>query len=273
MKKAILCILMCLFIITGLHDNVLAQVTISTPQLTFQSNKVIIQYDILNSNSGDKFNIHLDVTDEKGQTINANSLSGDYGSSVSGGRSKTIVWNIGDDNLEFDELLSFRIKAETEQSTAASNNSNTTRAVNTSESMPSISRGGAVFRSILFPGLGLTKLKHGPHWLKGIVGYGCLAGGVYFYTAYSSTYSNYINSNEDPDARNKLYNSAVQQSTISNTLLLSAAGVWTIDMIWTIVGSKNKSPIASMGLKKGLSVQPSFQSEWNAPVMTFRYTF
>ena len=53
------------------------QISITTPQLEHVDNELIIEYEILNSQSKDIFIVWLEITDASGNTIKAGAFSGD----------------------------------------------------------------------------------------------------------------------------------------------------------------------------------------------------
>jgi hypothetical protein len=296
MKKAFSLIL-CALISASFSVCHAQSMNISKPQLELINNNVVILYNIINSTNSDKFDISIDVTDENGNKVNARSLTGDVGNQISGGNGKEITWNLTTDNIMLDAMLYFQIRAQAiNTSTAVASNTTDTHSEpvktstqkttteafkeaeaaspssSSSSSSSSISRGSAVFQSLLFPGLGLSRINHKPHWFRGVAGYGCVAGSVLLNSFSNTSYNSYLES-RDITARNDFYNTSVKQTSISSTLLYSAIGVWVIDFIWTFAGSKYKSTAMKYGQTKGLSVQPIYNSELNTPALAFKYTF
>ena len=70
---------------------------------SFENNKIIITYDLVNTNNNAVYRIGLDFKDEKGRYLipQAQFLSGDYGY-IKGGHNKRIVWDIAN---EYDDLV------------------------------------------------------------------------------------------------------------------------------------------------------------------------
>ena len=64
------------------------------PNLKVDGDKLIIEYSIVDSNSSDRFLINVIITDEDGNIINTNSLTGDIGSNIKGFVNK-IEWEYG----------------------------------------------------------------------------------------------------------------------------------------------------------------------------------
>lgn len=247
-------------------SNAQSAASISKPLLELTDSTVIIRYDILESTPEDKFNVSVVITDSAGETINANSFSGDIGSDVHGGSDKEIIWNFQADHSAVNELLYFQILADQvleNQSTDLPSGTIKGRSLN---------RGRLIFQSILIPGMGLTRLKEKPHWLKGVLGYGAAASSVVFYIKSNDTYTNYLNA-EDLVARDNYYNASIRQETISYTLLYSAIGIWTVDFLWTLIGTRDIGKGRKMGMINRMSVQPLYYGDMNASALVLTYRF
>jgi hypothetical protein len=93
-------ILFCLLIITSLKAQK-TSTDIRNINLDIQDNKVIIDYDIVNFNPGQQFNIGIYFLDNEGKSYFPGSLSGDVGENILGGSSRTIIWDVAED---FEEL-------------------------------------------------------------------------------------------------------------------------------------------------------------------------
>ncbi|SRR6056297_890610 len=240
--------------------------SISKPILELTDSTVIIQYDILESTPKEKFNVSVVITDSAGESINANSFSGDIGKNIDGGVDKEIVWNFLADHSDVNEMLYFQIFADkmlTNQSTNAS--SVTTEG-------KSLNRGSLIFQSILIPGMGLTRVKQKPHWLKGVMGYGAVASSVFFYFRSNDSYTNYLNA-EDLVARDNYYTTSIRQETLSYILLYSAIGIWTVDFFWTLIGTRNISDGSKVDMLERMSVQPLYYRHINASALALTYRF
>ncbi|MEX0980925.1 MAG: hypothetical protein WD577_04235 [Bacteroidales bacterium] len=204
---------------------------ISKPVLELADSAVIIHYDILESTPEDKFTVSVVITDSVGKDINANSFSGYIGKDVEGGAGKKIIWDFLADHSDVNEMLYFQVMADKvmpEQ--AAKVPSNITKE-------QTFNRGGLIVQSILLPGMGLTRLKQKPHWIKGVLGYGAVASSVVFYNKSNDNYTNYLNA-EDPAARDNYYTASIKQESLSYALLYSAIGAWTVDFLWTLIGTR-----------------------------------
>jgi len=86
-------------------------VSVSKPDLSLKDGSVQITYDILNSTDANEYTIRIEVSDAKGRSINANSLSGDIGEHVRGGNDKKIFWDIAADSIFLDEEIFVEVYA------------------------------------------------------------------------------------------------------------------------------------------------------------------
>ncbi len=190
------------------------QITISKPTLELIGSKLIIEYDISNSDPSDFFIIWIEVSDSHGNKIAALSLSGDHGDDIRGGKNKSIIWDLEKDNILLNEQISIEVKAEKKAVTASSPEKTDSEPL---PFEPKISRGDIIFSSMLFPGLGQTRNSGGkPYWIMGVAFYGCIAGSVYM---------NRVDMEEGDD-------DAIDYGKISKALGYSAIGIWAINMIW-----------------------------------------
>jgi hypothetical protein len=87
-------------------------ITLSKPRLELSDDNLVIQYDILNSKSGDFFDVWIEVTDVSGKEVKALSVAGDIGKDIKGGRNKKITWNLATDSIFIDENIFIEVKAE-----------------------------------------------------------------------------------------------------------------------------------------------------------------
>lgn len=135
-----------------------SSVQISKPHLELQDNLVIISYHIINSTANDRFNIWIEATDADGKNLNAMSLSGDMGDNVTGEGGKQIIWNYQADSISLEDMIYVQVFGEPFIPAKISKNGSEFNELTT---------GGAVLRSLAFPGWGLSTLNPGkPHWLK-----------------------------------------------------------------------------------------------------------
>ncbi len=253
-------------------------VEISKPKVQLKDNTITIFYDILNSNQTDKFKISLEIKDSSGDLISANSLKGDIGENISGGSGKEIRWDLTYDSIYKDTRLSFKVRAEVMGSEKAKEvivqqDDNTDMGNENLINKSNINRSNVVLSSLLFPGLGMSRLNKGePHWIRGATAYSCIATSLVFYGIANKNFSNYQQST-DLQEREDYFNTANNQITISNTFLLSALGIWVVDFVWTMAGTKDLKKGISNNWTDNFSIEPAFHNEVITPTLAFKYNF
>ena len=239
-------------------------VKISKPRLELEANNINIFYDILNSSLTDKFIIWIEITDSTGNFINAKTLVGDIGDSIIGGDNKKITWDLTADGIYIDAGIFVQVHAE------AIMPAGTDEII---QPVKNIKRGGAIIQSVIFPGLGLSRINRGkPHWLKGVAGYGCIAGSVIYNKKAVASFDSYLNASDLIDIDN-FYDKSVKEDNLSEYLAYAAIGVWAIDIIWTIAGSSKLNSGLNKSQEKSFSINPDYEPLVNAPMVTFTYKF
>jgi hypothetical protein len=224
-------------------------------------NIITISYDILNSSPEEKYTISLEIKDENGNVIKAQSLYGDIGDEVAGGSNKQISWNLEADNIYIDAYVFVQINASIDPLFAPGK-------INSG----SYNRTGLIMQSLAFPGLGLSRMSGNPHWIRGVAGYGCIVGSIVFSRQALNTY----NGIEDLiyfDEINSAYDKSIQQSNISGILAFTAIGIWVTDIIWTIVGTSELKEYPYSTDSNGFSIGSSIDPMSNAPMLSVRYRF
>ena len=122
-----------------------------------------------------------------------------------------------------------------------------------------------MLQSLLFPGLGLSRINRGkPHWIKGVVAYGSVAGSIYLNRKAVNSFEDYRNAGS-LDEVDPAYNNAVKQDAVSEALAYAAIGIWAADMVWTLLGSRQ--------LTGGLSLGTGFETVSQTPLIALRYKF
>lgn len=264
MKKTFIIIFLLVLFLNNPFCIAQPTVKISKPRLELEDNHINIFFDILNSRQTDIFRIWVEITDSTGNNIAARSLSGDIGDNVRGGDEKKITWDYAADRIYPETGIYVQVNAEI-----------ITTIQSKDMKMPEIkiSRGGAILRSTVFPGWGLSRINKGkPHWIKGVAGYGCIAASVIYNRKAVSSYDDYDKS-EDISQRDKLYNNSVKQDNLSEIFAYTAAGIWMIDLIWTIAGSSKQKNETNFSQARRFSVYPVYEPHMRAQMVTFTYTF
>lgn len=256
------------------------EIQVSDPRLELRDNTIFISYDILNSTPADKFTVELIVTDSKGKRIKATSLEGDVGKLVYGGYNKRIAWDLEVDKIVMNAQIFVKVNVNAIPPPKpvvvepvvqeAEEEPQETIEDKVSKEKKQFSRTGLLLQSVAFPGLGLSRYKGGPHWIKGVAGYGCIAGAVIMNRQAISTYEE-INDLADFDDKDALYKKSMQQDNISEVLGYTAIAIWVSDMVWTILGSADLK--MSSHHNQRLKINSRIDPVSNAPMLAFTYKF
>ncbi len=254
MKELKINYLLLILLIFGvlIQKQVSSQSTAEIQNISFtaQNDTLIVTYDIEKAERKELFDISLVITTASGKLIRPRSVSGDVGVNVTGGKGKTIYWDLNRDQIFLNEGIEVEIEAV---------------ALGVPEKF--VSRGKALLLSTFVPGLGITKLnKGGPYWIMAVATYGAAAGSVVFYYLADDNFKKYLVS-MDIDERSKLHSKVETQNTISDILMYSAGVVWLGNMIWTLA-QPNKTKQS-----KGLSFGGSYDPVFGRPVFALRYRF
>ncbi len=257
-------------------------VEVSKPRLSIEGKKVLITYDLVYSNVSDRFSVRIEVTDANKRPISARSLSGDVGEGISGGSNKRILWDLETDNIFLNEDISVQVFAKQEMPVVAEKpvvaqepdmQEKESQKQLSEKGKKTYSRMSISAQSLVLPGLGLSRVHPGkPHWIKGVVAYGCLGGAIYLNSQAWNNYNNYQDPTS-PEQADELFNTAVKQDKISEVLGFSALGIWIVDLVWTIVGTSDLNSPQSSGTQKGFSIGTIVEPVSSAPLIALRYTF
>jgi hypothetical protein len=204
---------------------------ITPPTLEFDGRQLIISYDFINKNKGDRFFVWVEIVKKNGEKIRMKSLTGDVGDKIKVGINKKIFWVPEKDSVFLDEDVSVEVKAE--------------------KRAKSFDKGSAMLFSTVMPGLGQAKISKGkPFWLTGILAYGTLAGGLIVHQNYLRSYDAY-RAETDPSTRVSLRTKAQNQSNLSTVLFASGATLWIGNLIWVAVIPNKYQPLKSLKLTMG----------------------
>jgi hypothetical protein len=245
------------------HSRIAGQtsVILSKPRIEVKDSILIISFDILNSREDEKFNIWVEATDSLGNNLAAKSLRGDIGGNINGGYNKSIIWNFWTDSTYLDYGIYIQVYAEI------------SKTANVSKPIHPTSRAGAISRSLLFPGWGLSRINPGkPHWIKGIAGYGCITAAIVYNKKAVSSYSDYLTSFDTKESES-YFNNSVNQDKLSRVFAYSAIGIWLTDFIWTVAGSSVLKNNSKPDKTSGFTVKPFYDSKWDLPFVSIRYDF
>lgn len=217
--------------------------------------ELVITYDIINSKPGELFLVKISILTEDGKTINAKSFRGDIGEKISGGMGKKIVWEISKDIAFLDNKINVQVEAINQNP----------------KIIQPCSKGKALLLSTFYPGLGSSKVTlKGYHLIKGVIGYGAIAGSFVFRSKADKSSIDYDNATTSAD-RDKYYNLYQDQKQLSTVLLYGAGAVWLLDYV-TVLVSENRS--LNKGFKSKLVyLGPSIGSSLYSTGFTMIYKF
>ncbi len=141
------------------------------------------------------------------------------------------------------------------------------------ENSHNFNRTGIIFQSVAVPGLGLTRTTGKPHWIKGVAGYGSIAGSIYLNQKAIHTYNDEFLAAYEPDEAARFLKKSTRQDNFSEMLAYTAIGIWTIDFVWTIIGTSDLKKDMNKSGNQGLSVGPGIDPVFKIPVVEFVYRF
>ncbi len=253
MRKALLILVLCF---SGLLFSRAQQaISISEPHIEQDGGIIRISFDILNSTPEQFFNIEIRITNAQGVRFPVGSLTGDAGERIRGGRDKQVSWDPVKDGVQMNEQVFVEVLARPVKGVVASGTS--------------YKRSTLVLQSLPLPGLGLSRYTGKPHWIRGVVAYGCVAGAVVLNRMAASNYES-ISTEPDFNEKVNLHEKAVSQDRTSEILGWSALGIWVADVVWTVMGS---SDLKGRGMKWGLSFGGGVDPHTSVPLLNVCYRF
>jgi hypothetical protein len=238
---------------------------VSTPELSLVNNLIQIQYHILHSTPIETFFIRVEITNSEGTRLPAKTFSGDIGKHIPGGNDKLISWDFEADSIFLEDNIFVQVIAMPENPVQAEKI--------IQEEAKTFSRSSLMLQSLVFPGLGLSRINPGqPHWIKGIAAYACVGGSIYLNRKAISNYEAYLQP-ENAENLDDFYNASVKQDNASEILGFAAIGIWAADLIWTIFGTKSLDTLSYSMNQKGIYLNTGFDAVSKTPLLAFRYTF
>lgn len=223
---------------------------VSDPRLEYKNNQLFIYFDILSAGKSDVFEVDVEIKNASGRFLHAVSLTGDIGAGIHGGKNRSICWNLAEDNIALSEEIEVLIHVRQILMDSPSSQESIGSASPEGEGYQ---RTGLVLRSVAFPGWGLSLATGKPHWIKGMAGYGCLAGTIVLNRMAASNYQGYLDAPTTEES-NRLFQKSLQQDNASEILAYLTAAVWIGDLVWTILGTRNMQPNQS----KIRTIEPLF---------------
>lgn len=265
---------LCLILLPALFTNHLtAQTKAQVLNVDFyiEGDNLIITYDIEKAKTGESFIVSVNVTTKSGNKINAYSLTGDVGKGVFGGKYKRITWDLVKDNVYLDDEIQIEVFLQSEKDANSKIVEKEPKpTIKTQSSAKKVSVGGALIKSLVFPGWGNRYVKDGgAYWLMGVLAYGAVGGAVYFNNQAYNAYEDY-KVEENADERDQFYKDAEDFQGKQKTLMYAAAAIWTVDLIWTGLqaGNANRKARTSK-ISMGYYYNPAARQ----PMVSLSYRF
>ena len=227
------------------------QISITQSATDKKGNMIEIEYTITENNYKLKnfYNVFLDVKDQKGEKLDAHSLLGDYNVIKNCFGPKHIMWDIAKDSIFLNENVTVQVKAEV---------------------LPRLfSKPVELGLSGICPGWGLSRIHKGkPYWLLGLTGYGCVTASVILNRQASQNYRSYLDTEMKQESE-RLFDRAIRQDRLSETLAWAAAGIWAVNLLWVAVTPNHPKP--SVDFQKW-SLAPAV-SIYKHPMIALQYKF
>jgi len=288
MGKILISILIILLFLVDPLCNAQTSVKVSDPRLEIRDNKLLISYDILYSDPEEKYIISIEIKDEKGNLIKANTLEGDIGEITDGRENKQVIWSFEADNVFLDEYVSVQINAkvilppaspvieEPEEKVVLPEPVKQTipregepPPISTSKTY---SRTGIVFQSIAFPGLGLSRVTGNPHWIRGVAGYGCVITSIVLNWQAIKTYDGIDDFDYFYDVID-VFDKSLLLDNISEIFSFAAVGIWVTDIIWTLAGTSDLNMKPRLSQNRGFSFETKIDPLSKMPLLSFNLRF
>jgi len=243
------------------------QAGVKNVEYSIQNGIMVINYDILNYDQDQRFNIVLSIETDAGQMINPVSVSGDIGKDIPGGVQKRIFWDFQKDQFAATGDFFVRVQA------VSGNPAKITEVSRTTRNSENVGMAGALLRSAIIPGWGLSNLTgKSAYYFLGIAGYGLLATSVGMNRSASENYDNYLLEFKDPEKRQEYYDKAVSLDKWSKNVAIAAGVLWVGNLVWTgIVASDSGKNHAAGG--KGFYPGASAVADNSIPLFGIQYRF
>lgn len=208
------------------------------------------------------FLVSLVVEYMDGEHIPVHAVWGDVNRELRAGKNKRITWNPAADGIIIDADLRVSVqaspvsRAEAQAPVGEDPPVQDEPVAGQIEGQGTYSRTGLMAQSALFPGWGLSRHTGKPHWIKGGLAYGCLAGSLALNRAAISTYEQqYLLADSESEA-SKLLSQAQAQDNISEILAYSALVIWISDLAWTLVQTRDLKKVSFTASLDPVSLLP-----------------
>jgi len=243
--------------INSLHAQVIvdSHAEIKNVDFNLVNDQLVITYDLVNARANEKYIVNISIYTEAGKKVDAKTFIGAIGENITGGYGKRIIWDISTDIAYLDDKIYVELEAIHQNP----------------KIIQPIGKGKAMLLSTFYPGWGSSKTTvKGYHVMKGILGYGCIAGSFYYRYLSDQSYTDYRNSSNTSE-RDDFYDKSLKENKTSKILLYSAGAIWLLDYV-TILAAPNRSQ--QKGFRSEIVyLVPSFNPVMNCTGISLKYNF
>ncbi len=283
LKSSLRCVVfVVLLFMAALNGNAQSTARIQNINFNIVGNQMVITYDIVDAQKGEKFIPSINVTTVGGRKIPAISVTGDVHAEISGGMGKTIYWDLIKDNVIIDDEIQIEITsrsimppAEVPVVVAPTTPVKPAPAIQQPQRVKQrhYSPAGVLIGSLFWPGSGNQKISRGgAWWMLGLVGYSSIAGSVVFNQQAVELYTTYRES-DTPEDRDLYFDQAYTLDELSENLAYLAMGVWAFDFFITAIRVAAGAGVTYSDNAGKFDVNYTFNVEAQKPMVMLRYKF
>ena len=232
-----------------------AQTELLITNIEEEDQKLIVNYDIINYNKEDLFNVYVQIITNTGNIIKPKNVTGDTNKKLIGKKGYRIIWNLAADSIFINEDIEIQIDADV------------------SVDVSYFKYSSLMLSSTLLPGMGLSKIeKKKSYLLMSVLGYCGIGASVYFYTQGYQSQTNY-EKELDPIKRNELKSLTKQNIQNAKIAGISTAGIWLLNYVWfTSKWKKRKKETASV-FNRNLNFYANYHPGLKKTMFTLSYRF
>lgn len=265
MKFSILMISFLFMMLIGFFEVKAQEFKIVTKSAEIIDNKVLVKYDFIIFNKDQSFNVWIEIKDSSGKKLNIESVSGDTGTNIPGGKNKQIVWNFMDDKIIVDDEIGIEVKAELVFENKPDVVVKPKKTVSTVK---------ALLFSAVVPGMGISMVKQKkPYILLSAIPYGAATMSFIYNNQSQKNWLIYLERDE-VKTQSEYYQLYLDQKSMSKVFLYSAGATWTSNMILTfIIAQINKYSVAGSGFTDKIKLTAGINPVFKTTELVFSYNF
>ena len=267
-----------LVMVFGFFDTAAQKFKIITKTAEIIDNKVIITYNFATYKQDQRFKVWIEIKNSSGKKLNIESLSGDTGKNITGGKDKQIVWDFLGDKILIDDEIGIEVMAElivNEVSGIIEEEPDIVEEELVINEKPekTVSTGKVLILSAVLPGMGITKVKHKKTYLVlGVITYGTAAMSYVYNNMAYNNYTEYSDG-ETISTESEFFSKSSSQKSLSNIFMYTAAAAWSANMIWTFIAAKNNNSTAGLGKSSKINFTANINPYYKIPELVIIYKF